>query len=283
LLKSKKPDFFWFVFSFFRAKLGLLALPPCRGPVWQIASAIRKPVYVQATEVFDKLIIILTNDDGIDAPGLEALEHCARKFGEVVVVAPSQPQSGIAHRVTTRTPIQVKALTNSHFSVEGTPADCTRIALKCLAPDAAWLISGINPGANLGSDVYQSGTVAAAREAAILGCRSIAISQYIARGHQIDWDVSRQVACAVLEMMLQQHLERGRFWNINLPHPLTWNAKPSHRFCALDTSPHQYRYRVEQNAYYYEGVIHERPREPGKDVDECFSGSVSITRIGLDA
>jgi 5'-nucleotidase len=233
--------------------------------------------------VVDKLKIILTNDDGIDAPGLEALESCARNFAEVVVVAPSQPQSGIAHRVTTRAPIQVKRLADSHFSVEGTPADCTRIALKSLVPDAAWLISGINPGANLGSDIYQSGTVAAAREAAILGCRSIAVSQYIARDHQIDWDISRRVACTVLEMILHRPLERGRFWNINLPHPLRSDARPCHRFCALDTFPHEYHYRVDHDAYHYEGVIHERPREPGKDVDVCFSGSVSITQIKLAA
>lgn len=234
-------------------------------------------------EVIGKLKIILTNDDGIDAPGLVALAHCAQKFGELAVVAPSRPQSGIGHRVTTRSPIQVNPLANNHFSVEGTPADCSRIALKCLVPDAAWLISGINAGANLGSDIYQSGTVAAAREAAILGFRSIAISQYIALDHLINWDITRQVAGRVLEMILQQPLESGYFWNINLPHPLTLDADPANTFCHLDTYPHQYTYRVNHNAYSYEGVIHERPRKPGKDVDVCFSGSVSLTRIGLGA
>ena len=125
------------------------------------------------------LKIVIANDDGIDAPGLAALVRCARRLGDVVIVAPQHPQSGIAHRVTTREPILINELEANRHSIDGTPADCARIALKVIAPDAGWLISGINPGANLGSDVYNSGTVAAAREAAILGYRAIAVSQYI--------------------------------------------------------------------------------------------------------
>ncbi len=113
--------------------------------------------------------IVLTNDDGIDSPGLETLNRCAEQLGDVIIVAPQNAQSGIAHRVTTREPIRVNQLGPDRHSVDGTPADCVRIALKVISPDTDWLISGINAGANLGSDVYNSGTVAAAREAAILG------------------------------------------------------------------------------------------------------------------
>ena len=101
------------------------------------------------------------------------------------------PSPASAHRVTTRSALRVEQLDTDKFSVDGTPADCVRLALKKLAPDAAWLVAGINPGANLGSDVYNSGTVAAAREAAILGVRSIAISQYIARDHEVNWEHHR--------------------------------------------------------------------------------------------
>jgi 5'-nucleotidase len=225
--------------------------------------------------------IILTNDDGIDAPGLAALSRSLTGMGEIFIAAPLAPQSGVGHRVTTHDPIQVKQLGQNRFGIDGTPADCARIALKCLAPGAQWLISGINPGANLGSDVYNSGTVAAAREAAILGCRAIAISQYIARNHEIDWEATSRQAGSVLSMLLRKDPGEGFFWNANLPHPIGPDDSLENELCPLDTNPHQYTYRIDGNAYLYEGTIHERPRDPGKDVAVCFGGKVSVTRIGL--
>ncbi len=225
--------------------------------------------------------IILTNDDGIGAPGLEALFQTLRSISTPIIVAPEQPQSGISHSVTTRAPISINRLDENRFSVGGTPADCARIAIKEIATDAAWLISGINPGANLGSDVYQSGTVAAAREAAILGYRAIAVSQYIAKDCQIDWDITRDQAQSVLYMLLGKDLTRGCFWNVNLPHPLVADVDPGVEFCRLDILPHKYNYRKEGNNYVYDGTIHERPRDQGKDVDVCFSGNVSISRLAI--
>lgn len=225
--------------------------------------------------------IVLTNDDGIDAPGLQVAFKCLQNLGGILVVAPEQGQSGVGHRITTKTAIVVNKVAVNRFSVQGTPADCTRIALKSIARDTDWVIAGINPGANLGSDVYNSGTVAAAREAAILGCRAIAISQYVARNRQIDWEVTGYHAEPVLRKLLNQALDNGCFWNVNLPHPLTFESKPGHRFCDLDTHPHKYSYRKEGNAYLYEGTIHERPRDSGKDVAVCFGGQISITRMSL--
>ena len=109
--------------------------------------------------------LIVTNDDGIDAEGLQTLVHLASRWGEVVVVAPAEPQSGIGHQLTTDRPIRVDKLTEERYRVWGTPADCSRLALNCLASDGDWVLSGINHGGNLGVDVYESGTVAAAREA----------------------------------------------------------------------------------------------------------------------
>ena len=226
--------------------------------------------------------IVLTNDDGIEAPGLQILYNCLQDSGQVVIVAPRQPQSGIAHRITTRTPIEVKKAGKNRYSVNGTPADCVRIALKHIAPDADWLVAGINPGANLGSDVYNSGTVAAAREAAILGCRSVAISQYIAKDHEIDWNITGCHAEPVLKMIMAQELALSHFWNINLPHPLDDHFELAHQFCGLDTNPHQYDFITRGNDYIYQGSIHERPRQPGTDVAVCFDdGEISITRIAL--
>ncbi len=226
--------------------------------------------------------IILTNDDGIDAPGLEILERCFQDDEQIIIVAPAQPQSGIAHRVTTRSPIRVNQLALNRFSVEGTPADCTRIALKQIAPEAGWLVSGINPGANLGSDVYNSGTVAAAREAAILGCRSIAVSQYIAKDRQIDWDKTGFHAAEVIKILMKRDIAPSSFWNVNLPNPLGNRSEIPIRFCGLDTNPHKYDFRKNDNEYNYEGSIHERPRDPGTDVAVCFDeGHIAVTKIAV--
>ena len=226
--------------------------------------------------------IILTNDDGIDAPGLDTLLTCIREAGQVVIVAPERPQSGISHRVTTRAPIRVTEIKKNRYSVDGTPADCSRIALKQIVPDAAWLVSGINAGANLGSDVYNSGTVAAAREAAILGYRSIAISQYIAKDQSVIWENTGFQAKSVLKMLMDRDLEPSYFWNVNLPHPIDTNSEKTYKFCSLDTNPHKYAYRKNESNYIYDGSIHERPRNPGSDVAVCFDESkIAITRISV--
>ncbi len=228
------------------------------------------------------LKIVVTNDDGIDAPGLDALVQCARNMGEVIIVAPRHAQSGIAHRVTTRDPIRINRLDQNRYSIVGTPADCTRIALRVIAPDASWLISGINAGANLGSDVYNSGTVAAAREAAILGYRAIALSQYIAKDQQVNWAITGHHAQMVLTMLFGRELKSGYFWNVNLPHPLHIDSEIAYQFCGLDTHPHKYVYRQTGAELFYEGTIHERPRDPGKDVAVCFDeGKIAITRIAV--
>ena len=225
--------------------------------------------------------IILTNDDGIDAPGLQALFSCLEGMGERIVVAPEQPQSGKGHSITIKGAIDVAEVGKNRFSVRGTPADCSRIALKAIAPDADWLIAGINPGANLGSDVYNSGTVAAAREATILGCRAVAISQYIAKDQKVDWQVTGSHAGTLLRMLLDRTLANSSFWNVNLPHPLTSESKPEYQFCEPDMNPHAYAFRPEGNSYVYEGTIHGRPRDAGKDVAVCFGGKVSISRLKI--
>ena len=225
--------------------------------------------------------IILTNDDGIDAPGLDHLTKIVSSITLPIVVAPRDAHSGVGHRVTCRYPIEVEPLSETRYSVAGTPADCARLAIKQFAPDADWLIAGINAGANLGSDVYQSGTVAAAREAAILGIRAIAVSQYISRDRQIDWDVTRSHAETVLKLLLSKAPAQRCYWNVNLPHPLERDTAPQPVFCSLDQQPHKYTYRHEGDRYHYQGTIHERPRQPGRDVAVCFGGNVSITELTI--
>ena len=107
--------------------------------------------------------LLLSNDDGIDAPGLAALLAAARGFGEPVVVAPAGPQSGVSHMITWEKGVRLEPRGTGAFAVHGTPADCARLGLLRVAPETAWVLSGINHGGNLGADVYYSGTVAALR------------------------------------------------------------------------------------------------------------------------
>ncbi len=224
---------------------------------------------------------LLTNDDGIDAPGLEVLERTVREWADVVVVAPAEVQSGVGHKLTTDRPILVERTDDGWYSVQASPADCVRIGLTEIAPDASWVLAGVNRGANLGADVYTSGTVAAAREAALLGCRSLAISQYVAKGRPVDWEVTHRRAAPVLRRLLAGEPARGEFWNVNLPHP-PGDGAVDLAFCALDTEPLGVAYRKEADAFVYDAVYHERPRQPGRDVDVCLGGRVAVTKLVLD-
>lgn len=225
--------------------------------------------------------IVITNDDGYGEPGLEALLQAVAPLGEVIVVAPEAPHSACGHQVTLWSPIKASQPRPGHHVVQGTPADCARLALKVFAPDADWLIAGINPGANLGSDLYQSGTVAAAREAAILGTPALAISQYIGRGSPLDWAASGAVAGEVIADILREDTQKGRYWNVNLPCALDPDHPPGRQTAPPDKHPHDYRYVAEGERYRLEGVIHDRPRAEGSDVDICFGGRISITQLEI--
>lgn len=225
--------------------------------------------------------IVITNDDGYGEPGIAALSAALQSLGEVVVVAPKLPHSCTGHRVTLKSAVTVDQVQPREYVVHGAPADCTRLALKQLAPDADWVVAGINPGANLGTDVYQSGTVAAAREAAILGVKAIAISQYVARGQTITWEHTRRHAADILAKLVKETLHPGQYWNVNLPHPLNGTVSLDHEICRLDKNPHDYTYAKAGNAYQYQGVIHDRPRDSGGDVEVCFGGKISVTRLAI--
>lgn len=222
--------------------------------------------------------IVLTNDDGLDAPGLALLEKIAGGFGEAVVIAPAEEQSYVGHRVTTSS-IPVAQEDSQRFRVSGTPADCARIALRCVATDAEWVLSGINRGGNLGVDTYISGTVAAAREATILGRKAIAISQFISRRWPFEWSHSAPRAALVLRELMAKEPESGVYWNVNLPHPEDPLAQCDIVFCPLDNSPLDVRYRREGSIYVYTGSYPDRGREPGSDVDHCFSGRITVTPV----
>lgn len=225
--------------------------------------------------------IVVTNDDGFDQPGLAALCEAVATLGQVTVVAPATPQSNVGHQVTMNAPIRVDHPARRIFVIHATPADCTRLAIKKLAPDTAWIIAGINPGANLGSDVYQSGTVAAAREAAILGVRAMAVSQYIAPRWTIDWPKVQAQVAHLIPRLMAEPLPSGNFWNVNLPSPIRSARQLAYRYSPLDKHPHHYHYDEHNGTYRYCGTIHDRPRTAGSDVDTCFGGMISVTRMEI--
>jgi 5'-nucleotidase len=225
------------------------------------------------------MTLILTNDDGIDAPGIRALWQAIAQQG--IIVAPQEHQSGCGHQVTTHRPISIQRRSEREFAIAGTPADCTRIALRHLRSDIECVLSGINAGGNLGADVYISGTVAAVREAAFHRVPGIAISHYIHRHRPIDWQLASRLAAQVLDKLLQHPLEPGSFWNVNLPHLQPGDPDPEIVFCRLCTQPLPVSYAIEGEALRYNGDYRQRLRDPGADVDVCFSGNISITQIYL--
>ena len=224
--------------------------------------------------------VVLTNDDGVEAPGLAALEAAAAVLGAaLVVVAPAECHSGCGHRVTTKGAIRVDDLGPGRFRVAGTPADCVRIALARLVPDAALVISGINAGGNLGADIHHSGTVAAAREAALHGLPAVAASQYHRRGTTIDWRRSARWVAEVLAAIRDRVRAPGRFWNVNLPDLPAGVADPPVVECAVDASPFGLGYRLTDEGLHYESSYHDRPRVAGADVAVCFGGRIALSRV----
>jgi len=260
--------------------------PVSRVPAFYPAPCLPGAARRAKTGILDPWILgilkfIITNDDGYGEPGLEALVAAAGALGEVVVAAPKEPHSFISHRVTVKEPLRVEQPDQGRFIVHGSPADCTRVALKNLAPDADWLLAGINPGANLGTDVYQSGTVAAAREAAILGVRAVAVSQYVAPGRTLDWTAARHHTARVLTELFQNDLALGEFWNVNLPSPCDPAAEADWQFCPRDRHAHKYRFVEKEGYYHYKGTIHDRPHSIGSDVAVCFGGKIAVTRMEI--
>ena len=225
--------------------------------------------------------LLITNDDGIDAAGLAALLAAAGAVGDPVVAAPAGPQSGVSHAVTTGTAVRVEARGPGRFAVAGTPADCVRVGLHRLAPDAAWVLSGINHGGNLGADVYYSGTVAAVREAVLHGCPGVAVSHYRRRGAEFDWPRAAGWVGRVLRDLLARPVEGGTFYNVNLPHLAPGDPDPEVVFCPLDPRPLPLSYRHEADGLYYDGNYQARDRVAGADVDVCFGGQIAVTHIRL--
>ncbi|MBN2293254.1 MAG: 5'/3'-nucleotidase SurE [Pirellulales bacterium] len=164
--------------------------------------------------------ILLTNDDGIFAPGLAAMERRLRELGDVCVVAPATEQSGVSHSITFLTPLIVKDVYQGDkrwgWAVEGSPADCVKIAVSELCPRVPDLVvSGINGGLNAGINVLYSGTVAAAIEGAFFGITSVAVS--LEFDEHAQYDRAARLAGHVIERIIEHPDSKGQLYNLNIP------------------------------------------------------------------
>jgi 5'-nucleotidase len=236
--------------------------------------------------------VLLSNDDGIHAPGLKRLEKIARELcREVWVVAPETEQSAASHSLTLRRPLRLRKLSPRRFAVDGTPTDCVLLAvnrlLKGKRPDV--MLSGINLGGNMGEDMTYSGTIAAAMEATLLGIPAIAFSQYtdeIRERGRVRWEVAERFAPEVIEKAVTAKWPRNLFINVNFP-AVDVNAvagieitREGRRKIGDDiregTDPRG-------EAYYWIGAQRDSKRyAKGSDLDAVRRGAVSVTPLSMD-
>jgi 5'-nucleotidase len=171
--------------------------------------------------------ILLTNDDGIHAEGLAALERIAKTLShDIWVVAPETDQSGFAHSLSLSEPLRMRKMDDRHYALRGTPTDCVIMAVRKLMPEPPDLVlSGINSGSNVADDVTYSGTVAGAMEGTLLGFRSMALSQaysFSEDGRVVPYETAEELAPALLGRLIEADLPQGVFLNVNFP-----NCAPS--------------------------------------------------------
>jgi len=216
---------------------------------------------------------LLTNDDGFDAEGLATLHSLLTDYGKVSVVAPRENQSWISHRVTVGRPMQLESSADNHYILNGTPADCVRVGIGYLALQPDWVVSGINSGANLGIDVYHSGTVAAAREATHLGYPAMAISHFRNGSAKLSWQLARERLARHMDTILSTPLGPARLLNINLPHPAHDSPELELRNVPLDQGTHEMNFSTNAEGVVFSGSFVRRTRTPGSDVEACLDHS----------
>ena len=198
------------------------------------------------------------------------------------MVAPTREQSGCSHRTTTNEPLTLERRGHREYALDGTPADCVRIALNRFAGKFDLVLAGINSGGNLGVDVYHSGTVAAVREATLHGAPGVAVSHYRSRTlDDRDWLRAADWTRAVLAELLAEVWPANAFWNVNFPCLPPDAAQPETVRCPLDHSPMPLDFREDGAGWRYSGEYHSRPRQAGRDIDSCFQGRIAMSLVRL--
>lgn len=236
--------------------------------------------------------ILLTNDDGVHAPGLRVLEEIARRLSDDIwIVAPHEEQSGAGHSLTLTRPLRIRKHGEKHFSVTGTPTDAVMLAVGHLMKDCKpdLVLSGVNRGANLAEDVTYSGTVSAAMEGAISGIKSIALSQVYAReamGDAVPFATARAWGEKVLRPLIEMPASPRMLFNVNFPAVEPDDVKgvrvARQGFHDVDrtqivegTDPRGYR-------YYWFGLGSSSSVPEGSDLAAIADGYVTVTPLHYD-
>jgi 5'-nucleotidase len=237
--------------------------------------------------------ILVTNDDGINAEGLAALERIARRLSDDVwIVAPEYEQSGASRALTLSEPLRVRKLDERHFSVTGTPTDCVMLALEELIKDGRpdLVLSGVNRGHNTAEDVTMSGTVAGAIQGMALGVPSMALSQSLAVFHDdvvAHWETAEAFAPGIVERLLESGWPKDVIININFPN------RPPDEVEAVEVTRQGFRdihnMKAEKRTdlrgrdYYWMGFTARRPAvEEGTDLAAVLAGRISVTPLHID-
>jgi 5'-nucleotidase len=233
--------------------------------------------------------ILLTNDDGIAAPGLKVLERVARQLSrDVWVVAPELEQSGAGHSLTLRRPLRIRRIGRRRFAVDGTPTDAVLLAVNQImrAHRPTLVLSGVNRGGNLGEDVTYSGTIAAAMEATLLGVPAIALSLEVAQGKPYRWDTVEAHAPRVVRALVAAGWPASVFINVNFPNRAPGRVGPIQiarqgRRKIGDELGERLDLRGEH--YYWIGPMRtEEPTQKGTDLAAVNDGRISVTPLHLD-
>ncbi|MFM7403608.1 MAG: 5'/3'-nucleotidase SurE [Erythrobacter sp.] len=236
--------------------------------------------------------ILLTNDDGIHAPGLKVLEEIARQFSDDIwICAPSEEQSGAGHSLTLTRPVRLQQLGERRFAVTGTPTDSVVMALRNIVPRTPDIIlSGVNRGANLGDDITYSGTVSAAIEGALAGVRSVAFSQVYARegmGDDVPFAAARAWGPKVLEKLIDAPMTERTLINVNFP-PVPAQAVKGIRVVRQGFHDYSRGTIVEGRdprgyRYFWFGLDQiEHTLDHGTDLEAIEDGFVAVTPLQLD-
>lgn len=233
--------------------------------------------------------ILLTNDDGIFAPGLRALRRELMKIGEVIVVAPATEQSATGHSVTLNAPLLVTEVfdddeTPLGWAVEGRPADCMKLALlELLAEPPDLVVSGLNAGSNAGINVLYSGTVAAAIEAAFYHHTAIACSLEYTKDARLDWPRAAEYARKVVEQIVGHKPVRGSLFNVNIP-PLERGPVKGVRVMPQNVSVYKEKFDRRTNprgrTYFWTSPEFHCPEpHPDTDVTALAEGFITVTPL----
>jgi 5'-nucleotidase len=233
--------------------------------------------------------ILVTNDDGIHAPGLKVLEKIARSLtDDVWVVAPEVEQSGASHSLTVRVPLRIRRLSARRYAVNGTPTDCVLLGilqiLKKRQPDI--VLSGVNGGSNLAEDVDHSGTVAGAMEGLMLGSRAVALSQMIRTDGPIHWKTALHYGPRIVRKLVEAPWAADVFVNVNFPDVPAASVKGIAVTCQGRRRLHE---RITESfdpfgrAYYWIGAPRQdMPSKEETDTAATSSGYISVTPMHLD-